>query len=262
MQAPCDKRHPQTNDVRPTNDRLGVMNTHGMTTANAQPTAWALVIEDDPSDRRLTSETLRREGLSVIESETAGEAFRFIRSRPIDLVVLDLGLLDRSGLDVLVDLRRTHDMPVIIASGQADPETAVVGLRLGADDYIVKPFSPAMLAARAAAVLRRSAAGQPRTVLEFEGLRIDVAAREVKVLGEMVEMPSREFDLLAFLAANPRQVFTREQLLEHVWESSPEWQGLATVTEHIRKIRLRIEQDAARPRWITTVRRVGYRFNP
>jgi two-component system phosphate regulon response regulator PhoB len=150
---------------------------------------------------------------------------------------------------------------VIIATGQADVETAVIGLRLGADDLMVKPFQPALFAARVGAVLRRAGAVRDKETLEFGELRIDLTAREVSLERLPVDMPAREFDLLAFLATHPRQVFTRSQLLEQVWESSSEWQDEATVTEHIRKIRLRIEADPRNPRWISTVRRVGYRFN-
>ena len=222
---------------------------------------WALVVEDDPSDLAFVSEILKREGFSVMGSSVASRAREFLRARAVDLVILDLGLEDESGLELLVDIRRQHQVPVIIATGQADVETAVIGLRLGADDLMVKPFQPALFAARVGAVLRRAGAVRDKETLEFGELRIDLTAREVSLERLPVDMPAREFDLLAFLATHPRQVFTRSQLLEQVWESSSEWQDEATVTEHIRKIRLRIEADPRNPRWISTVRRVGYRFN-
>jgi len=222
---------------------------------------WALVVEDDPNDLDFASEVLRREGFAVMGAPSAARARDLLRSRAIDLCVLDLGLEDENGLDLLVEVRRKHQMPIIVSTGQADVETAVVCLRLGADDHMVKPYPPALFAARVAALLRRTGGDRSEHVLQFDELRIDLSAREVTLDGAPITMPAREFDVLAFLATHPRQVFSRRQLLEQVWESSPEWQDEATVTEHVRKIRLRIEPDARTPRWISTVRRVGYRFN-
>ncbi len=222
---------------------------------------WALVVEDDPDDLDFASEVLRREGFAVMGAASAARARELLRSRAIDLCVLDLGLEDENGLDLLVEVRQRFQMPLMVSTGQADVETAVVCLRLGADDHMVKPYPPALFAARVAALLRRTGGDRSDPVLQFDELRIDLSAREVTLDGAQVVMPAREFDVLAFLASHPRQVFSRRQLLEQVWESSPEWQDEATVTEHIRKIRLRIEPDAHTPRWISTVRRVGYRFD-
>jgi two-component system, OmpR family, phosphate regulon response regulator PhoB len=138
---------------------------------------------------------------------------------------------------------------------------------MGADDYIVKPFSPGELSARIETVLRRSrpAGTEVRSALPsgyFGGLHIDPLTREVSCAGKLALLTAKEFDLLAFLALSPRQVFTRQQLLEQVWSSSTEWQDEATVTEHIRRVRRKIESDPDHPRWITTVRGVGYRFEP
>ena len=222
---------------------------------------WALVVEDDPNDLELVDEVLRREGFSVMGAPSCARAKELLRSRSVDLCVIDLGLEDGSGMELLVDVRRDYDMPIVVSTGQADVETAVVCLRLGADDHMVKPYPVALFAARVAALLRRTGSIPRTEILDFDGLRIDLVAREVIRGDTPVVMPAREFDVLAFLATHPRQVFTRRQLLEQVWESSPEWQDEATVTEHIRKIRLRIEDDIRRPRWIATVRRVGYRFD-
>jgi DNA-binding response OmpR family regulator len=132
----------------------------------------------------------------------------------------------------------------------------------GADDVLVKPFSPRELVTRMRALLRRRSAGSVApTPLVFDGLSIDVAAREVRARGEVVELPAREFDLLVFLASSPRQVFTRTQIMAHVW-AVDDGLGSATVTEHIRRLRARIEVDPANPRWIQTVWSVGYRFTP
>ncbi len=177
----------------------------------------------------------------------------------------------RDGLDILGDLRRTSDVPVILLTARGEEADRVVGLKLGADDYVVKPFSAAELSARVQSVLRRSQpaaapasspAARGGRSLAFDGLQIDLDTREVSVKGEAVEITAREFDLLAFLAASPRQVFSRQQLLEQVWDSSSDWQSDATVTEHVRRLRRKIEDDPDQPRWVTTARGVGYRFEP
>jgi DNA-binding response OmpR family regulator len=140
---------------------------------------------------------------------------------------------------------------------------------MGADDYIVKPFSAAELVARIHSVLRRSrssaaspAPDQEGEAFDFGRLRIDLATREVTIDAKTIAMTAREFDLLAFMVQSPRRVFSREQLLSNVWESSTAWQDPATVTEHIRRIRRKIEDDPDSPRWLVTVRGIGYRFEP
>jgi two-component system phosphate regulon response regulator PhoB len=147
-------------------------------------------------------------------------------------------------------------------TAKVDEVDRVVGLEMGADDYVVKPFSPRELAARVRAVLRRTVADDPIRGLTFGDLEIDPAAREVRVHGDRVELTAREFDLLAFLARSPRQVFSHGELLAEVWHSTGEWQDPATVTEHVRRIRAKIERDREHPRWIRTVRAAGYAFEP
>jgi two-component system phosphate regulon response regulator PhoB len=176
--------------------------------------------------------------------------------------VLDLGLPKVRGLDVLRQVRADTAVPVIVLSGRSDEADRIIGLELGADDYVVKPFSPRELVARVRSVLRRSrSAGLPST-LSFPGLDLDLSTREVRVRDHTVELRRREFDLLAFLCASPRQVFTREQLLRNVWDSEPEWQGIGTVSEHVHRLRAKVEIDPAKPCHILTVRGVGYRFVP
>jgi DNA-binding response OmpR family regulator len=152
-------------------------------------------------------------------------------------------------------------VPVILLTGRVDEIDRVLGLELGADDYVGKPFSPRELAARVRAVLRR-APSHPANGLAFGELVIDPAARAVKLRDEPVDLTAREFDLLVFLARSPRRVFSHGELLAQVWNSTSEWQDPATVTEHVRRIRAKIEVDREHPRWIRTVRAAGYSFEP
>jgi DNA-binding response OmpR family regulator len=221
-----------------------------------------LVVDDDKATRDFLRSFLTMEGYDVDEASTGPSALDTVARVPPDLVLLDVMMPGQNGLDVLAVLRRTSDVPVIILTAKDNETDRVVGLRLGADDYVVKPFSTAELAARLATVLRRTGAFRSRARLEFTGLKIDLTSREVHVRGRRVDIPSREFDLLAFLASSPGEAFTRERLLEEVWGSSPDTQTVATVTEHVRRIRGRIEKHPDRPRWIHTVRGVGYRFQP
>jgi DNA-binding response OmpR family regulator len=213
----------------------------------------------------MLSRLLEVEGYKVAEATTGAEALGSLSSGPPDLVILDVMLTTENGFDVLAAIRRTSDVPVILVTAKGQETDRVLGLKLGADDYVVKPFSPAELAARVGTVLRRStnrSTPAPSGQLEFGDLVIDTLAREIRVSGALVETTAKEFALLAFLAGSPRQVFTREQLLSQVWDSSSEWQDAGTVTEHIRRIRRKIEADPDSPRWVRTVRGVGYRFEP
>ena len=151
---------------------------------------------------------------------------------------------------------------MIMVTARGEESDRVTGLRRGADDYIIKPFSPAELVARIGAVLRRRGAASPSARFEFDGLTLDSETREVTVDGRVVPTTTKEFDVLAFLAASPSHVFTRAELLDKVWGSSSEWQDPGTVTEHVRRIRQLIEADPAHPRRIRTVRGVGYSFEP
>ena len=227
-------------------------------------TASILVVDDDEAIRTMLSRALAAEGFKVAlagDGDTARAAFA---ADDHDLVVLDLTLPSEDGLDILAGLRETSDVPVILLTGRGAEHDRILGLKLGADDYLVKPFSPGELAARITSVLRRTkrTAAATSTVLDFGTLRIELQTREVEVNGTAVDFTAKEFDLLAFLAQSPRQVFAREQLLRHVWDSSSEWQDSATVTEHVRRLRRKIEDNPDEPRWIKTVRGVGYRFEP
>src|SRR5579863_6009782 len=222
-----------------------------------------LVVDDDPDVRRVLVRMLEEEGYTANQAENGVEVKAALANGSPELILLDLMLSGEDGFDVLTDIRRTSDVPVIILSAKMNESDRVLGLRLGADDYVVKPFSGPELAARVASVLRRYS-HSPKTpaLLEFDDLVIDVTSREVRLGNELIETTMKEFDLLAFLASSPRQVFSREQLLDHVWGSSSAWQDDGTVTEHIRRIRQKLRATGTRDRWIRTIRGVGYRFEP
>ena len=182
-----------------------------------------LVVDDDRSTRTLLRRLLATEGYSVDEAPDGPTALAMVADAAPDLLLLDIMMPGQDGLDVLEGLRRASDVPVILLTAKDDEADRVLGFRYGADDYVVKPFSSAELAARIAAVLRRAGAARKGggSRLEFEGLQIDLVRREVTVRGDTVDLPAREYDVLAFLASSPRQVFSREQLLDQVWPRPP-----------------------------------------
>jgi two-component system, OmpR family, phosphate regulon response regulator PhoB len=230
--------------------------------------ARILVVDDDEQLSSLLVLVLEGDGFPVVEARTAAGAIAEVEKGSVDLVVLDISLGEDDGRLVLAKIREIGDLPVIFISGKSDIADRVLGLRLGADDYLPKPFSPVELVARVESVLRRSggrssgAASQEGEEDSSKGLWVDELTREVRVDGRHLSLTAKEFDLLAFLVRSPRQVFSRSQLLEHVWASRPEWQDEATVTEHVRRVRHKVEHDPEHPRWITTVRGVGYRYEP
>jgi two-component system phosphate regulon response regulator PhoB len=229
--------------------------------------ARVLVVDDDERVRTVVSWQLESDGFAVTHARDGAAALDQIAADRPDLVVLDLSLPGVGGLDVLRRVRQSEmhggppPLPVIVLSGRSGETDRIVGLDLGADDYLVKPFSPGELAARVRSVLRRSG-GATDTALEVGGLVVDPRTRQVTVDGCPVAMTAREFDLIAFLARHQRQVFTRSQLLKRVWHSEPKWQGEATVTEHVHRLRHKIEADPARPQRLRTVRGVGYQLEP
>lgn len=225
-----------------------------------------LIVDDDEELRSIVEAEFRQHNFDVAGCAEGGRALDMIRSRQPDLVVLDLGLPDVGGLSILHEIREMGSLPVIILTGRAAEADRVVGLEMGADDYVVKPFSPRELTARVKTVLRRSnpPSGReaPLVALEFDRLVIDLGSRDVLIDGAYIDLTAKEFDLLAFLAESPRQVFSRSQLLRLVWGSDPEWQSPSTVAEHIHRLRRKIEPDPASPQWIHTMRGAGYRFVP
>jgi len=226
--------------------------------------ARILVVDDEPTVREVVAHYLQRDGYAVRELDRGDQVAEAVEDFAPDLVVLDIMLPGLSGLEVLRALE-TRRVPVIMLTARVDEADRVLGLELGADDYVTKPFSPRELVARVRTVLRRvQGADEPGEggVSVFDGLRIDHRSREVLVGGTPVHLTAKEFDVLSFLARSPRQVFSRGQLLERVWDSSPDFQDPATVTVHVRRLRTKLEPDPDRPRWITTVWGVGYRFEP
>ena len=236
-----------------------------MTPAADAALTRVLVVDDEPMVREVVGRYLAREGYQVSEASDGPGALAAVDAFHPDLVVLDVMMPRRSGFEVLRTLRRRGDAapPIILLTARVEESDRVLGLELGADDYVVKPFSPRELVARVRTVLRRAKRapdiGEP---IAYPGLTIDPRTREVTVGDRRVELTPKEFDLLAFLAAAPRQVFSRAQLLEHVWDSKPDYQDPATVTVHVRRIRNKIEANPDEPRWIATVWGVGYRFEP
>lgn len=228
--------------------------------------ATVLVVDDEPMVREVVARYLELDGVGVHEAADGTEAEEWLATNRPDLVVLDLMLPGVDGLTILRRLRAEGDVPVILLTARAEEIDRILGLELGADDYVVKPFSPRELAARVRTVLRRSARSvtddASDSELRFDGLVIDRRAREVLVDGECVDVTPKEFDLLVAFASSPRQVFSRRQLLAMVWDSAPEYQDAATVTVHVRRLRQKIELDPDNPRWISTAWGVGYRFEP
>ena len=223
-----------------------------------------LVVEDDQTVAEVVTRYLEREGFAV---ESVGDGQRAIESaddRPPDLVVLDIMLPGLDGLEVCRRLRSRAPIPVVMLTARGSEEDRVLGLELGADDYVAKPFSPRELTARVKAVLRRAGSTlrdlERAGTIEYDGLHLDLSAREARVRGQRAALTAREFELLAFLAARPRQVFRRDELLEHVWGYT--YGDTSTVTVHIRRLREKVEDDPSAPRRITTVWGVGYRFDP
>jgi two-component system, OmpR family, response regulator ResD len=228
--------------------------------------ARVLVVDDEPMVREVLSRYLVRDGFDVEVAEDGELALAAFEARRPDLVLLDLMLPRLDGFEVFRRIRAQAPSPVIMITARGDVTDRIVGLEIGADDYVSKPFSPAEVVARVRAVLRRGAdAGEgvteDREVLRFDDLEIDPAAREVRVAGRVVSLTPREFDLLDFLVSNPRTVFSRYRLLDELWDVAYDGDP-ATVTVHVRRLREKIESDPSRPRRLVTVWGSGYRFEP
>ena len=219
-----------------------------------------LVVDDEPIVREVVVRYLRREGYETLEAADGVRARELLERSEPSLVVLDLMLPGTDGLELCRWIRSRSELPVIMLTARGEESDRIVGLELGADDYVTKPFSPRELAVRVRTVLRRSGPPKRRGErLSFDGLDIDAGAREVAKRGERLRLTAKEFDLLYFLASNPRRVFSRDHLMERVWGYSAAL-DTGTITVHIRRLREKIEDDPSRPRLLETVWGVGYRF--
>jgi DNA-binding response OmpR family regulator len=227
--------------------------------------ARVLVVDDEPMVRDVLSRYLERGGFEVDAVADGERALAAFDARRPDLVLLDLMLPRLDGFEVFRRIRARGDSPVIMITARGETTDRIVGLEVGADDYISKPFSPGEVVARVRSVLRRSAAsgsrGESEEVLAFTGLELDPRSREVRVAGAPVSVTPKEFDLLLHFASNPRTVFSRMQLLDEVWDVAFDGDP-ATVTVHIRRLREKIEADPSQPCRLVTVWGVGYRFEP
>ena len=221
-----------------------------------------LVVDDEPTLREVVVRYLERAGYRALEAGDGDEAEVLLRNQPPDLVILDLMLPGTDGLELCRRIREDSALPVIMLTARGEEADRIVGLELGADDYVTKPFSPRELVARVRTVLRRTNGPvEARDRIQHGDLTLDSETRDVRKAGRLVSLTAREFDLLWFLASHPRRVFSREHLMSRVWGYEPAY-DTGTVTVHIRRLRAKIEDDAARPRHIETVWGVGYRFSP
>ncbi len=221
-----------------------------------------LVVDDEAIVRDIVVRYLRRDGYETREAATGDEAREILEAESPELVVLDVMLPGTDGFELCRWIRSRSELPVIMLTARGHETDRIVGLELGADDYVTKPFSPRELAVRVRNVLRRSRPSPAETERAvFGAFEVDAAAREVRRDGELFKLTAKEFDLLWFLLSHPRRVFSREQLMDGVWGYTNAL-DTGTVTVHIRRMREKIEEDPSRPRFLETVWGVGYRFNP
>ena len=224
--------------------------------------ATVLVVDDEPIVRDVVVRYLRRDGHETREAATGDQAREILEAESPELVVLDVMLPGTDGLELCRWIRRRSELPVIMLTARGEETDRIVGLELGADDYVTKPFSPRELAVRVRTVLRRS-----RTTADdiervtFGPFEVDSASREVRRGAQLLKLTVKEFDLLWFLVSHPRRVFSRDQLMDRVWGYTTAL-DTGTVTVHVRRLREKLEEDPSRPRFLETVWGVGYRFTP
>jgi two-component system, OmpR family, alkaline phosphatase synthesis response regulator PhoP len=219
-----------------------------------------LIVEDDPAVRDIVQIALEREGMSVEavgDGEAALKRFRAVGS--FDLVVLDIMLPGIDGISLCQELRKSSDVPVVMLTARDGERSVVLGLEVGADDYVTKPVSPLEMVSRVRAHLRRRRMDAPDQRLTFPGLVIDLLRRQVSVGGSRVDLTAAEFEVLRFLAAHPGWVYSRQQIMEQLWNGAF-YGEVRTADVHVRNIRRKIETDPKNPRYILTVRGMGYKF--
>jgi DNA-binding response OmpR family regulator len=242
---------------------LARFKVHAISIADNLDVSTILVVDDEPIVRDVVVRYLERDGYKTLEAASGDEAQRLLERDSPALVVLDVMLPGLSGLELCRWIRARSDLPIVMLTARGEEADRIVGLELGADDYLTKPFSPRELAVRVRNLMRRTAqpSGAATQPIAFSDVVLDATAREVRKGGEPLKLTLKEFDLLLFFASNPRQVFSRNQLMDRVWgyESALD---TGTVTVHIRRLRKKIEQDASRPRHLETVFGAGYRFTP
>jgi len=219
-----------------------------------------LVVDDERNIVELLKYNLEKEGYEVLSAYDGFEAVNIAKQDRPDLIILDIMLPGQGGLEVCRILRKETKIPIIMATAKGEEIDKILGLELGADDYVTKPFSPRELVARVKAVLRRtSSKTEEKDELAFEDLTINLVKHEIRLKGEEVDLKPKEFDLLKLLATNPGKVFTRDFLLEQLW--GYDYLGdTRTVDVHMRRLRQKIEEDAANPRFLKTVHGIGYKF--
>jgi two-component system response regulator RegX3 len=222
-----------------------------------------LLVEDEASITKPLAEALEQEGFDTTVARTASEGLELGRSSSPDLILLDLMLPDGSGFDVCRELRKTSDVPIVMLTARGDEADRIVGLEMGADDYVVKPFSAREVVARIRAVLRRagpSGGSESAGAIEIGEIRLDPERREVTRAGEAVELSRKEFELLHRLMQDAGTVVTRERLIEDVWDMN--WFGSTkTLDFHVSSLRRKLDDDPSDPRYVHTLRGVGFRFS-
>jgi DNA-binding response OmpR family regulator len=224
--------------------------------------ATVLVVDDEPIVREVVVRYLEREGYSTLEAAHGDRARELVEEHGPDLVVLDVMLPGSDGLELCRWIRSRSNVPVIMLTARGEEADRIVGLELGADDYVTKPFSPRELAARVRTVLRRSAPSEnAQERVAFGEIELDAGTREARKAGVELRLTAKEFDLLWFLASHPRRVFSRDQLMSRVWGYAAAL-DTGTVTVHVRRLREKIEDDPSQPRYLQTVWGIGYRLVP
>jgi DNA-binding response OmpR family regulator len=221
-----------------------------------------LIVDDEAGITRLVSMYLEREGYQTASARTGAEALEIVEANSPSLVILDIMLPDVDGWEVCKEIRRKSDVPIIMLTAREEDEDKIIGLEMGADDYVTKPFVPRELVARVKAILRRTRAApaeDDKAKLDFGLLTIETAKREVRLEGEVITLRAKEYDLLVELARRPGVVFTREKLLQDVW-GYDFFGDSGTIDVHVRRLRAKLNDDSSNPRFIETVWGVGYRF--